>query len=125
MSIRETMQQRARDAKDVISSYKYQRADLDKTIAVVEFAEKVLAGEPKSETNCGHTLRYSQRNGYYEESYCSECQQTVQGYEKDWTHCPKCGSRIVKVDREDTPEDRLTRNAVKNAVDSLTLAGGK
>jgi hypothetical protein len=125
MSIRDNMRKRAEDAKEVLSSFNFQRADLDRTIAVVEAAEKVLAGEPKSETKTGLVIHATQSSLWVDKADCTECKATLQGYQKNWKFCPVCGSTVVKVEKEDSPSDRLTRDAVKHAVDSLTLAGGK
>ena len=125
MSIRDTMRKRADEAKEVLSSLKYQRDDTDKIIRVVEYAEKVLASEPKHETKCGLIIHATQSSLWVDKADCTECGVTLQGYQKNWKCCPVCTSTIVRVEKEDNPSDRLTRDAVKQAVDSLTLAGGK
>lgn len=125
MSIRDTMRQRAQDAKSVLSSLKFQRDDLDKSIAVIEFADKVLDSPPKHETKCGLVLHYTQTSGYFQKADCSECSATLQGYERTWKFCPVCGSTVIKTEQEESANDRLTRKALREAVDSLILAGGK
>ena len=125
MSTRATMNQRAQQAREEIQSIRFQIESSQKTLAVLEFAEKVLACEPKHETKTGLVIHATQSSLWVDKADCTDCKATLQGYQKNWKFCPVCGSTVVRVEKEDSPSDRLTRDAVKQAVDSLTLAGGK
>ena len=116
MSIRETRRNLAEQAEDLIPSIKLQIERLTTELGVVQLAKQVLSETPKAETKCGMTVHYSQASMWIDKCDCSECGNTLQGYQKFWRFCPACGSTIVAVEKEDTPADRLARNAVREAV---------
>jgi hypothetical protein len=124
MSIRETMRKLSQDAKEVISSYKYQRADLDKTIAALEYADKVLSGEPRAETKTALLIHYDRPSRFISVADCLECGAELEGYKINWKCCPVCTSSVVDAKQENDPNDRLTRKALQEVLKPLTLAGG-
>jgi hypothetical protein len=120
-SIRENMRKRAEDAKSVIGSFKFQRDDLTKTIEVLEFAEKVLAGEPRGETKTALVIHYAQVSRFIDIADCVECGAAeIEGWKPNWRYCPLCGSAVTRAERENNPNDRLTRNALRDAVAAVT-----
>jgi hypothetical protein len=119
MSIRETRRKGAEDAQDVIETIQFQIENLTKELNLLKLAQQVLSETPKVETKTGMTVHYAQSSAWIDRCECSECGETLQGYQKMWKFCPSCGSTIVTAEKEDTPGDRLARNAVREAVASV------
>ena len=116
MSIRQTLKELAADARDEIQSVELQIETSNRTLRILRMCQQVLSEEPKAETKCGLVLEYAQKSQWVSCGECTECGETFSGYRPNWTHCPICGSKIVKVEKEDSPGDRLARNAVREAV---------
>ena len=116
MSIRENRRKLSEETDDLIRAAEAQIETSTKERNILRLAQSVLAEEPRAETKCGLTLHYALTSGYFQKADCSECGETVQGYQKNWRYCPCCSSTIITTETEETPNDRLARSAVKEAV---------
>jgi len=116
MSIRQTLKELAADARDEIQSVELQIETSNRTLRILRMCQQVLSEEPKAETKCGLVLEYAQKSQWVDCAECSECGNTFSGYRPNWVACPCCGSKIVKVEKEDSPGDRYARQAVREAV---------
>jgi ribosomal protein S27E len=127
MSIRENMAKASQEAKEEIQSIEFQIESSQKTLRALKFAQQVLSGQPRAETKCNLSKHYTLTSGYFQKVDCSECGQTVQGWEKSWRYCPLCGSTVIKTEEEANATDRLNRAAVKGAVEAVLNSsnGGK
>jgi hypothetical protein len=120
MSIRETRRELAAEARDEIKNAESQRERMDRTLRLLKVAASILQEEPKAETRCGLVLEYAQKSQWVDCGECTECGETYSGYRPSWRFCPCCGSTVVSVEKEDSPGDRLARNAVREAVAAMT-----
>jgi hypothetical protein len=82
-------------------------------------AHAALAEEPRALIFCDGVLQYARISLAVENLACSECGETVMGWEDKWTGCPVCLSKFKSITRENSPEDRLTRKAVKEAMEGV------
>jgi formate dehydrogenase maturation protein FdhE len=95
-----------------------QRADAAEEKALL-VAHAALAEEPRALIHCDFVKHYATVSLAVERADCSECLTTVMGVEESWKFCPVCGSQVTSVTRENSPEDRLTRQAVKQAMEGV------
>jgi hypothetical protein len=94
------------------------RADAAEEKAL-DVAIAALSEEPRALILCDFVKHYATVSLAVERADCSECLQTVMGVEESWKFCPVCGSQLKSVTRENSPEDRLTRKAVKEAMEDV------
>jgi hypothetical protein len=82
-------------------------------------AHAALAEEPRALIHCDFVKHYATVSLAVERADCSECNTTVMGVEAGWRFYPLCGSQVKSITRENSPEDRLTRKAVKEAMEGV------
>jgi NADH pyrophosphatase NudC (nudix superfamily) len=121
MSIRRTRKEEsAVIAQRLAKVRELQKADAAEAQALIA-AQAALDAEPRELIECQFEMHYAPISLAVERVACSECGETVMGWEKTWRYCPACGSRVNEVTREDSPHDRLARKAVKEALDSVAV----
>ena len=116
-SEREKRAQQAVEIENEILNYESAQETNAKTLAALRLAKEVLQETPRKLRNCEMSIHTFQPRGY-QEADCSACGQTVI-WEMDSKFCSKCGSSVVKAEKDYDPRERLERVAIKEAVNSI------
>ena len=82
-----------------------------------EAAVAALSEEPRRLTECSVLVELVPISSFQTfRAHCGECENVLDGFNDNWSYCPKCGSRITEVKHEETAQeasDRLTDRAIR------------
>ena len=83
----------------------------------LRLAQRTLSEPIRPLDECEMLIHTFQPHGY-QEADCSACGNTVI-WEMNAEFCYRCGSRVVKAEKEQDPRDRMARVAIKEAASQL------
>ena len=119
MSVRDERQQKATQLDEQIAGLENLLASSQRDLAALQLAREILNEPPRKVTECTFRKHYSLVSKTSFVVDCSECHKESFGLENDWSHCPKCGSAVTKVYREEDPRERLQSKAAQELFHKL------
>jgi hypothetical protein len=119
MSERDERQQQAARLDEQIAGMEQSLESGQEALTAMKMAREALIEPPRKVTACRLRKHFAvvSKSSYAVD--CSECHKESFGLEDDWTHCPKCGSVITEVYRENDPTARMQDKAAKELLDKL------
>ena len=112
-------QHQARVVSDQITALENLLGTTQKDLVALKLAREILTEPPRKVTECTLRQHYALISKTSFVVDCSECHKESFGLEEDWSHCPKCGSAVTKVHREDDPRGRLQSKAAQELFTKL------
>lgn len=88
--------------------------------SALKLAKEALDEPPRHVVETKLTLEWTTHYTHCFTAWCGECQAKIIGYQNHWTHTPCCGSFIKAVEQEKSPQDRLNRDAVNQAMAEIS-----
>ena len=119
MSERDKQRQHAQLVDEQITALENLLESTQKDLAALKLAREILNEPPRKVTECSLVKHYALVSKVSYTVDCSECHKESFGLDDEWSHCPKCGSVVTEVVREDDPRDRLQDKAAKRLFDKL------
>ena len=126
MSVRANKRTNLQVIQDRRTKARQKLLELSEEVKSWELAEAALNEKPRTLTYSNFVLHYvpTQVNTM-QEGTCTECGEVSGGYKSNWTGCPVCLSKFMKVETEETPHARLTNQAVREARAAMIPRNGE
>ena len=121
MSERATRKNQARIIEERLKHLRKLREEHEQEEQALVIAQAAVIEEPRQLVTCQVVLEYVALSSWKaERAHCSECESSFDGWTPEYRFCPLCGSQINSIQREHSPQERLTRSAVKDAMAVFT-----